>query len=147
MKLLQSGLLVDMLKSSLRESFTVGTMTRLTATVYLCHKWLRVWSVCRKHNPVLSLFMTYHRVCNKSYTTVSWIWAAHPSGALENSLPVFRGVRLSRALVFCVVFCWLLLVLVVIVLTRFFFIYSLWLTLLFSLNLTRNQKFRQHWLP
>ena len=31
---------------------------------YLCHKWPRICSTCRKHFPVLSSFMTYHRVCN-----------------------------------------------------------------------------------
>jgi len=30
---------------------------------YLCHKWPRICSTCRKHFPVLSSFMTYHRVC------------------------------------------------------------------------------------
>jgi hypothetical protein len=50
-------------------SFTVATMTCLTVTEYLCHKWQRICSVCRYHYPVLSSFMTYHRVCNKSNTT------------------------------------------------------------------------------
>jgi hypothetical protein len=27
-------------------------------------------SICRNHNPVLSSFMTYQRLCNKSYTRV-----------------------------------------------------------------------------
>ena len=34
------------------ESFTATTMTWLT--VYLCHKWPRICSTCRKHNHVLS---------------------------------------------------------------------------------------------
>jgi hypothetical protein len=33
----------------------------LTAKVYLCHKWPRICSICRKHFPVLSSFMTYRR--------------------------------------------------------------------------------------
>ena len=37
--------------------------------IYLCHKWPRSWSVCRNQNVVLSSFITYHRVCNKSSTT------------------------------------------------------------------------------
>jgi hypothetical protein len=45
-------------------SFTVSTMTCLTVTVYLCHKWQWICSPCRTHFPVLSLFMTYHQVCN-----------------------------------------------------------------------------------
>ena len=33
-------------------------------TEYLCHKWPHICYVCRNHNPILSSFMTYHRVCN-----------------------------------------------------------------------------------
>jgi hypothetical protein len=36
------------------ESFTVASMTCPTATEYLRHKWPRVCSVCRNHNPVFS---------------------------------------------------------------------------------------------
>jgi hypothetical protein len=36
----------------------------LTVLDYLCHKWPRVCSTCRKHFPGLSSFMTYDRVCN-----------------------------------------------------------------------------------
>jgi hypothetical protein len=39
-------------------------MTWLTVMEYLCHKWPRICSTYRKHFPVLSSFMTYHRVCN-----------------------------------------------------------------------------------
>jgi hypothetical protein len=46
------------------ERFTVTIMTWLTAMEYLCHKWARICSICRKHFPVLSSCMTYHRVCN-----------------------------------------------------------------------------------
>ena len=35
---------------------------------YLCHKWQRICSVCRNHNPILSSLMTYHRGGNKSNT-------------------------------------------------------------------------------
>jgi hypothetical protein len=34
------------------ESFTVTTMTWLTAMEYRCHKWPRICSTCRKHFPV-----------------------------------------------------------------------------------------------
>jgi len=44
--------------------FTVATMTWLTVMEYLCHKWPRICSTCRKHFPVLSSFMTFHLVCN-----------------------------------------------------------------------------------
>jgi hypothetical protein len=37
-------------------SFSVATMTWLTITEYLCHKWPRICSVC---NHALSLFMTW----------------------------------------------------------------------------------------
>jgi hypothetical protein len=45
------------------------TMTFRTATKYLCHKLPRICSVCRNYYPVLSSFITYHRICNKSNTT------------------------------------------------------------------------------
>jgi hypothetical protein len=48
----------------IRNCYTVATMTWLTVMGYLCHKWPRICSTCRKHFPVLSSFMTYHRVCN-----------------------------------------------------------------------------------
>jgi hypothetical protein len=34
-------------------SFSLATMTRLTVTEYLCHKWPQICSTCRKHFPVL----------------------------------------------------------------------------------------------
>jgi hypothetical protein len=68
------------------ESFTVATMTWLTAMEYLCHKWPRICSTCRKHFPVLSSFMIYHRVCNKISEHLC-------------SPPVFSGVRVTRSLV------------------------------------------------
>jgi hypothetical protein len=46
------------------ERFTVATMTWLTVMEYLCHKWPRICSTCRKYFPILSSFMTYNRVCN-----------------------------------------------------------------------------------
>jgi hypothetical protein len=33
------------------ESFTIGNMTWLTVVKYLCHKWPRICSICRKHFP------------------------------------------------------------------------------------------------
>ena len=46
------------------KSFTIATTTWLTVLDYLCQKWPRVCSTCRKHFPGLSSFMTYDRVCN-----------------------------------------------------------------------------------
>ena len=43
--------------------------TWLTVKEYMCHKWPRICSICRKNNPALFSFTTYHRVCNKSNTT------------------------------------------------------------------------------
>jgi len=63
------------------ESFTFATMTWLTAIVYLCHKWPRI--CCTSEFPVLSSFMTYHRVCNQINTTgaTSGAGTAYPSAA------------------------------------------------------------------
>ena len=41
-------------------SFTVAIMTWLTVIEYMCHKWSRICSTCRKHSLVLSSFMTCH---------------------------------------------------------------------------------------
>jgi len=94
-----------MLKSSLRK-FTVATMTWLSVTEYLYHKWPRMCSVCRNHNSVLSSFMIYHRVSNYSKTKSGICGAAttYSLGAPELTSD-FRGVRVARSLVFCVMFC------------------------------------------
>jgi len=77
-------------------------------TKYLCHKWPRICSVCRNHNPVDSSFMTFfdNRVCNKCYKmdTTCGAGTAYPSGALE-FIPGFSGIRVARSLVFCEMFC------------------------------------------
>ena len=67
------------------QSFTIAIMTWLTVVQYLCHKLPRIYSVCRNHNPVLSLFMTYHRVYNMSNTTcaTSGAGTVYPSRAPE----------------------------------------------------------------
>jgi hypothetical protein len=46
------------------ESFTVATMTWLAVMEYLCQKWPRIFSTCRKHFLFISSFMAYHRACN-----------------------------------------------------------------------------------
>ena len=76
--------------------------------VYLSYKLIRICSSCRNHNPVLSSFCFYHRVCQMCNTTGSHMWS---------SFPVFSGVPVSRSLVLCVMFCRSLLVLLAIVLS------------------------------
>ena len=51
----------------------------------LCYFILRSCSVRRNHNPVLSSFMTYHRVCNKSNRTgaTRGTGTTYPSGGHE----------------------------------------------------------------
>ena len=72
---------------------------------YLCYKWARICSTCRKHFPVLSSFMTYHRVCNYINTTgvTSGAGTAYPYGVPEFT-PGFSGVRVTRSLVLYVCF-------------------------------------------
>jgi hypothetical protein len=67
------------------QCFTVATMTWLTVMEYLCHRWPRICSTCRKHFPVLSSFMTYHELCNLINTTGlrSGAGTAYHSGAHE----------------------------------------------------------------
>ena len=47
------------------KSIMVATITWLTITEYLCHKWRRICPACCNHNSVLSSLMTYHRICSK----------------------------------------------------------------------------------
>jgi hypothetical protein len=82
--------------------WTKFSITWLTATEYLNHKWPRVCFIYRNHNPTLSSFMTYHLVCSKSNTmyATSGTGTAYHSGA-PDSMPV----RVARSLVYCVVHC------------------------------------------
>ena len=84
------------------ENFTVATMTWLTAMEFLRHKWSRIWYTFRKHVPIISMFMTSHRLCNYINTTgaTSGEGTAYTSGAS----PVFSGVRVTRSLVLYVCF-------------------------------------------
>ena len=104
-KLLNQDFLLVRLKSSHSWCFTVAIMTWLTVTEYLCHKWPRICSTCRKHFFALSSFMTYRRVCDWWNTTgaISGARTAYPSGEPE----FISGIRLghfARSFVFCVVF-------------------------------------------
>jgi hypothetical protein len=61
---------LDISKKNLKKTPThihlnlIEQFIRLTVMEYLCHKWPQICSTCRKHFPVLSSFMTYHRVYN-----------------------------------------------------------------------------------
>jgi len=87
-------------------------MTWLTAMEYLCHKLPQICSTC-KHFPVLSSFMTYHRVVTRLTRRMSLVeqklltLPEHLS-----SLPVFSEVCVTRSLVLyacfvdrCLFFC------------------------------------------
>jgi len=67
-----------------------------------------VCSVYRNDNPILSSFMIYHRIYNKSNTTgvSSGAGPAFHSISEHLSSPLcFSGVRVVQFVVFCVVFC------------------------------------------
>jgi hypothetical protein len=84
------------------ESFT---MTWLTVMEYLCHKWSRICSSCRKHFPVLSSLMTYHQIYIYINTTVPLVEQELNTFPEHLSSPlVFSGVRVNRSLVLCVCF-------------------------------------------
>ena len=104
----------DLVSWSDKEKCTFDNKIGNTSYVaeYLCPKWPRVCSVCRKHNPVHSSFMTYNQVCNKSNTTGVKCGAGteYPSWAHKFTPDFFYGVRAARSLVFCVNFCRLLFV-------------------------------------
>ena len=52
-------------------------------------------TICRNHNPILSSFVTCHRVCNKSNT----------AGATCRAGTTYCSRAPERGLVFCVIFC------------------------------------------
>jgi hypothetical protein len=90
-------------------------------------------SVCRNHNPVLSSFMSYHRVYNKSNTAGSTCEQELKTLPEHlNSLPVFRGVHVAQSFVFCVMFCRLLFILLsfFVILLSVLLYCDFWLTLL-----------------
>ena len=69
--------------------------------------------VCRKHNPVLSSFITYHWVFNerKTMDDTSGAGTTYPFVVNHFISGVLWG-SVARSLVFCVVFCRSLFVLV-----------------------------------
>jgi len=84
------------------DSFKVATMTWLTVTEYQCHKWPQICAVCRNHNPVVSSFMTYQWVCNKSNMTGATCGpgTAHPSEKPEFD-PVFSLFQWNSCQITC----------------------------------------------
>jgi hypothetical protein len=79
------------------ESCTVATMTWLTAMKYLCHKWPRICSTCRKHFPVLSWLIT--GFVTRFTQRVQLVEQEH-----QNSPPFCSGVRVTRSLALYVCF-------------------------------------------
>jgi len=64
----------------------------LTVTKYLYHRYSRICSIGRNHNPVLFSCMTYHRVYNNNNSTGATHWAgtAYLYGCLANfGYPVY----------------------------------------------------------
>ena len=104
-KLLNQGFPLKKLRSSVRK-FTVATMTWLTVTEYLCHKWPRyvplVVNISRSfpHSWLINGFVTRYtrRVSpvERELPTLS----EHPC-----STPVFSGVRVSRSIVLYIIVC------------------------------------------
>ena len=100
-------------------------MIWLTVTECLCYKGPRICSVCRNHYLVLSSFMNYHRVCNKSNTTgaTSASRTTYSSGIPESWIPptflvrltlihaTFNNISISVLSLLCIMFCWSLFVL------------------------------------
>ena len=73
-------------------------------TEYLCSVW-------HNHNPYLSSYMTYHRICNQSNaaSATSESGTAYPFSTFE-CIPDCSGVRVAQYFGLCVVFCRLLFV-------------------------------------
>ena len=64
-------------------------------------KMARICSVCRNHNSVVSSFLTYHQVCNKSNRRVQRVEKEMPTLLEHLSLSlVFSGIRVARSFVF-----------------------------------------------
>ena len=121
----------------------IGEVEVITSNVYCRHQDLvnryrmpvsqmttdmSVW--CRNLNSVISSFITYHRICNKSIT----IGTALTLPEQLSSSPVFSGVCAARSWVFCAVFCPFVLFLFANVLSVLLLFYGLFLTPLVSSN-------------
>ena len=79
---------------------------QLIVMEYLCHKSTRVCSTCRKHFPVICSFMTCHCIVPRLTQRVPLVAQELPTLPEHlSSSPVFSGVRVTRSLVLCVMFC------------------------------------------
>ena len=88
-------------------------MTWLTVIEYLCHKWPRICSTCRKHFPVHSSSMLITGFVTRLTRRVSLVEQELLTLLVDlSSPPVFSGVRVARSLGLCMV-CRSLLVLFV----------------------------------
>jgi hypothetical protein len=148
-KLLNHGFLLVKLKSSL---FTAAIVTWLTVMEYMCHKWPRICSTCRKHFPVLSSFMTYRRVCSLINATgvTSGAGTAYPSGAPE-FIPDFQWGSCNSIFSFICMFYRSLFVLLyffyLLLCCLFFFDIQILITPLVSSNSSRYSEHNLRILP
>ena len=83
----------------------VATMTWLTVMEYLCHKWPRICSTCRKHLPVFPHSRLITGFVTRLTRRVSLV-EQELLTLLEHlsSPPVFSGIRVTRSLVLYVCF-------------------------------------------
>jgi hypothetical protein len=109
---------------------SITTMNCLTVTEYLCHKWTRICSTCRKHFLVLSSFMTYHQFVIRVTRWVLLVKQELLSLPEHLSSPlVFSWVCVARSSVFGVMFCRSLFILL------FFFFWSLYCLSFYDLQI------------
>ena len=104
------------------ESFTFVTMTWLTVMEYLCHKWLRICSICRKHFPHSWLITGFVTNLTRRVPLVKLellTLPEHPSSPL-----VVSGVGVTQSLVLFVGFVLLSFLLLAIVLSALRFMDS-----------------------
>ena len=101
-KLLIQGFLLVKLKSSLQK-FYRRHHDWLTVVEYLCHKWSRICSICRKQFPVLSSIMTgFVTRLTRQVSLMQEELLTLPEHL--SSPPGFSGVRVTRSIVLCVCF-------------------------------------------
>jgi hypothetical protein len=100
------------------EQLTFATMTWLTVIEYMCHKWTRIFSTCRRNSrsfPRSWLITGFVARITRRVTLVEQELLTFPEHL--SSPPVFSGVRVTRSLVlyvcfvdrclsFCTVFSW-----------------------------------------
>jgi hypothetical protein len=77
-------------------------MTLLTGMEYLCHKWPRICSTCRKHFPHSWLITEFVTILTRRVPLVEQEQLTLPEHL--SSPPVFRGVRVIRSLALYICF-------------------------------------------